>query len=115
MENKSFCIECYKNQLKYCEICKKSFIGYENHLKLHKARNSKEQTGSLIADIINVISAPVSQDCKYCKKTVDETKYYFSIKKCKDCHKQYKKEKVNCEKCNNSYKRSSFFKHHCKG
>lgn len=68
MKNKKVCFECYNNQLKYCDLCRRSYIGYENHMKLHKARNAEEQTGSLITDIANALVAPVSQYCKYCKK-----------------------------------------------
>ena len=93
MKNKETCLECYNKKMKYCEICKRYFIGYDDHMKLHKAKKVQELTGNLINDIWNNFVSPSSQYCKYCKKYVDETNYYFSIKKCRDCHKEYKKRK----------------------
>ena len=114
MKNKETCLECYNKKTKYCEICKRNFMGYDDHMKLHKAKNARELSGNLFKDIWNNIVSPSSQYCKYRNRTVDETNYYFSIKKCRDCHKEYKKEKIHCDKCNKSYTRASSYKHKCK-
>ena len=114
MKNKETCLECYNKKTKYCEICKRNFMGYDDHMKLHKAKNARELSGNLFKDIWNNIVSPSSQYCKYRNRTVDETNYYFSIKKCRDCHQEYKKEKIHCDKCNKSYTRASSYKHKCK-
>ena len=114
MKNKETCLECYNKKMKYCEICKRYFIGYDNHMKLPKFKKAQELSRNLMKDVWNNIVSPSSQHYKYCNRTVDETNYYFSIKKCRYCLKEYKKEKIQCEKCNKSYTRASLYKHVCK-
>ena len=91
IKNKKTCLECHNKRLKYCEICKRKFIGYDDHMKLHKAKEAQELTGNLVKEVWNNIVSSSSQYCKHCNRTVDETNYYFSVKKCKDCHKECKK------------------------
>ena len=107
-ENSKFCTKCYEKN--HCDRCKKPFIKYDAHMKLHKAK----ETGNCLTDMFNVLTSSGTQECRTCEKAVEDTNYYFSIKKCKDCHKEYKKQLVNCAKCNKQFKRSSFYKHKCK-
>jgi hypothetical protein len=110
MKNKKICIECHNKKLKHCNICNKEFIGIDAHLKLHSSQNKED---SFLVSLLNAFKGKEKEYCKYCKEYIDPSKYYFSIKKCKDCHVKYKKKIVHCEKCKKDIKRSAFYKHSC--
>lgn len=112
MKNKKLCFDCYNSKLKHCTICNKKVIGYEDHMKLHNTTKNPIKPNSLLVAFENLFSSNEIY-CKYCDQNVSKSNYYFSIKKCKDCHKKYKKEKVKCDICSKLLNRAKFYKHKC--
>jgi hypothetical protein len=110
MKNQKICLNCYNKKLKLCNVCNKSYIGIEAHNKMHEAQKKSD---GIVIKMLKAFTREGSQYCKQCKQYKDESKYYFSIKKCKDCHTKNKKEPIYCEKCNKTIKRSAFYKHSC--